>query len=234
MIEKQLHGDNQVSELPEWLNEFPELATIDDPAWTRAIENSSTVVLPPDYEVFHEGDACKNYIFVLDGATRVYKLFESGREMVLYRLGRGETCSLTTSVLLAGGLYPANAVTEAETRAVLIPAKEFHDVFNSSTIFRDYVCRVFGGRIRDMIMLLEAVTMRNVNIRLARWLLNNRSPENTVEVSHRELAFELGTAREVISRHLREFEKTSWVRLSRKNIELIDNQSLSDLVSGVR
>ena len=223
-----------MNELPEWVKAFPELAVIDDPAWTRAIENSNTVVLPPEYEVFHEGEACKNYIFVLEGATRVYKLFESGREMVLYRLGKGETCSLTTSVLLAGGLYPANAVTEMETQAVLIPSSEFHAVFNSSTIFREYVCRVFGGRIRDMIMLLEAVTTRNVNIRLARWLLENRSPENTVEVSHRELAFELGTAREVISRHLREFEKTSWVRLSRKNIEVIDNQSLHDLVSGVR
>jgi len=223
-----------VNELPEWVKAFPELAVIDDPAWTQAIENSSMVVLPPEYEVFHEGEACKNYIFVLEGATRVYKLFESGREMVLYRLGKGETCSLTTSVLLAGGLYPANAVTEMETHAVLIPSSEFHAVFNSSTIFREYVCRVFGGRIRDMIMLLEAVTTRNVNVRLARWLLENRSPENTVEVSHRELAFELGTAREVISRHLREFEKTSWVRLSRKNIEVIDNQSLHDLVSGVR
>ena len=223
-----------MSDLPEWVKTFPELETVDDPEWIEVASRAETVVLPPDYEVFREGDECRNYIFVLDGATRVYKSFESGREMVLYRLNKGETCSLTTSVLLAGGRYPANAVTEMETRAVLIPEKEFHRIFNSSREFRDYVCRVFGGRIRDMIMLLEAVTNRNVNIRLARWLLENRSPEDTVEASHRELAFELGTAREVISRHLRDFEKNTWVKLSRKNVELLDIQAMHDLVGGCR
>lgn len=221
-----------MSELPEWVKEFPELNDPGDPEWVNAAVRASEAILPADYEVFREGDDCKNYIFVLDGATRVYKSFESGREMVLYRLNKGETCSLTTSVLLAGGKYPANAVTEAETRAVLIPAKEFHAVFNSSMIFRDYVCRVFGGRIRDMIMLLEAVTMRNVNIRLARWLLENRSAADSIEASHRELAFELGTAREVISRHLRDFEKNGWVHLARKNIELQNIHAMQDLVEG--
>ena len=223
-----------MSDLPEWVKTFPELETVDDPEWIDAASRAEPVVLPPDYEVFREGDECRNYIFVLEGATRVYKSFESGREMVLYRLNKGETCSLTTSVLLAGGRYPGNAVTEMETRAVLIPEKEFHRIFNSSREFRDYVCRVFGGRIRDMIMLLEAVTNRNVNIRLARWLLENRSPEDTVEASHRELAFELGTAREVISRHLRDFEKNTWVKLSRKNVELLDIQAMHDLVGGCR
>mgnify|MGYP001548867675 FL=1 len=223
-----------MSDLPEWVKTFPELERLDDPEWIEVASRAETVVLPPDYEVFREGDECRNYIFVLDGATRVYKSFESGREMVLYRLNKGETCSLTTSVLLAGGRYPANAVTEMETRAVLIPEKEFHRIFNSSREFRDYACCVFGGRIRDMIMLLEAVTNRNVNIRLARWLLENRSPEDTVEASHRELAFELGTAREVISRHLRDFEKNTWVRLSRKNVELLDIQAMHDLVGGCR
>ena len=223
-----------VSNLPEWVKLFPELDKEDDPEWIDVATHAVEVKLPEGYEVFREGDVCKNYIFVLNGATRVYKSFESGREMVLYRLQQGETCSLTTSVLLAGGKYPANAVTEAKTHAVLIPAKDFHRVFNSSTVFRDYVCRVFGGRIRDMIMLLEAVTMRNVNVRLARWMLSHSSEDNMVEASHRELAFELGTAREVISRHLREFEKQGWVNLSRKNIELLDITAMEDLVSGAR
>lgn len=223
-----------MADLPEWVRSFPELDSIDDPEWVEIATRASEVVLPANTEVFREGDHCKNYIFVINGATRVYKGFESGREIVLYRLQQGETCSLTTSVLLAGGRYPANAITEAETHAVLIPARDFHKVFNSSRVFRDYVCRVFGGRIRDMIMLLEAVTMRNVNVRLARWLLNNRSPDNTVEASHRELAFELGTAREVISRHLREFDKQGWVNLSRKNIEITDIAGLESLLSGIR
>lgn len=223
-----------VASLPEWVKSFPELDNLDDPAWIEVAMRAQEVTLPADHEVFREGHSCSNYIFVINGATRVYKEFESGREIVLYRLRQGETCSLTTSVLLAGGRYPANAVTEAETHAVLIPARDFHKVFNASQVFRDYVCHVFGGRIRDMIMLLEAVTMRNVNVRLARWLLDNRTPGDLVEASHRELAYELGTAREVISRHLRDFERLGWVSLSRKSIELHDILALQGLLSGTR
>ena len=223
-----------MADLPDWVKAFPELDNLDDPEWVEVASRANEVTLPAEYEVFREGSVCKNYIFVINGATRVYKGFESGREIVLYRLHQGETCSLTTSVLLAGGRYPASAVTEAETHAVLIPSRDFHKVFNASRVFRDYVCRVFGGRIRDMIMLLEAVTMRNVNIRLARWLLDNRSESGIVEASHRELAYELGTAREVISRHLREFERQGWVSLSRKSIEVIDIPAMEGLLNGVR
>jgi len=223
-----------MSALPEWLDLFPDLKAVNDPVWLEVSSRASEVVLPADFDVFQDGDACKNYILVLDGATRVYKAFESGREMVLYRLQAGETCSLTTSVLLAGGRYPANAITEAETQAILIPKRDFSTAFDQSKGFRDYVCHVFGGRIRNMIMLLEAVTMRNVEIRMVRWLLENRSDTGFVEASHRELAYELGTAREVISRYLKNLENKGWLRLSRKRIDLVNISALEELVSGVR
>lgn len=220
--------------MPNWVRHFPELNNLSDPVWIEAAARAREVVLPAGTEFVREGDACQNFVFVIDGAARVYKNFENGRELMLYRMQGGETCSLTTAVLLAGVRYPANAITEADTRAVLISATDFYHLFDASRAFRDYVCRVFGGRICDMIMLLEAVTMRNVNVRLARWMLDNCTNDNIVEVSHREMANELGTAREVISRHLRDFEKQGWVALSRKNIRLMDLDSLTGLVTGIR
>lgn len=220
--------------LPEWVNKFPLLKDVKDPVWVETANRAQEVVLPAKYEVFHDGDPCKNYIFVIDGATRVYKSFENGREMLLYRLQAGETCSLTTSVLLAGGNYTANAMTEVETRAVIIPLHIFHDTFDKSKGFRDFVCATFGGRIRDFIMLLESIATRNVDVRLARYLLENKSDENSVEASHKVLAFELGTAREVVSRHLKDFEANGWVKLSRKNIELINMDEMYQLVEGLR
>jgi CRP/FNR family transcriptional regulator len=163
----------------------------------------------------------------------VYKLFENGREMLLYRLQAGETCSLTTSVLLAGGKYTANAMTESETRAVVIPIDVFHDTFDKSKGFRDFVCSTFGGRIRDFIMLLESIATRNVDVRLARYLLENKSVDGNIEASHKVLAFELGTAREVVSRHLKEFEAKGWVSLSRKKIELVNPDEMERLVEGL-
>ena len=218
--------------LPAWLVAFPELRKVTDPVWQEVARRAKEVVVPAGDTVFIEGDACKNYILVVNGATRVFKEFENGREMLLYRLQGGETCSLTTSMLLAGGVYPAKAVTEAETHAILIPVKDFDAAFDGSKGFRDFVCRVFGGRVRDLIMLLESITARNVDIRLARWLLDNSANDNFVETSHRELAFELGTAREVISRHLKEFEDRGWVKRSRKQIDILDQTALDNYIRG--
>jgi CRP/FNR family transcriptional regulator len=219
--------------LPEWVSKFPLLKDVRDPAWVQTACQAKEIVLPANYEVFHDGDPCENYIFVVDGATRVYKLFENGREMLLYRLQAGETCSLTTSILLAGGKYTANAMTEAETRAVVIPIDIFHDTFDKSKGFRDFVCSTFGGRIRDFIMLLESIATRNVDVRLARYLLENTSSDGSVEASHKVLAFELGTAREVVSRHLKEFEAKGWVSLSRKNIQLVNPDEMGRMVAGL-
>ncbi len=223
---------NVDAHLPEWVSNFPLLKDVRDEAWIKTASNAKEVTLPANYEVFHDGDPCENYIFVVEGATRVYKSFENGREMLLYRLQAGETCSLTTSILLAGGKYTANAMTEAETRAVIIPIRIFRETFDRSKGFRDFVCSTFGGRIRDFIMLLESIATRNVDVRLARYLLENQSEENSVEASHKLLAFELGTAREVVSRHLKDFETKGWVSLSRKSIQLVDQDSMGRLITG--
>ena len=192
------------------------------------------IVVPAGTTVFSDGEVCQNYIMVLEGITRVYKTFENGREMLLYRVNTGETCSLTTSILLAGGKYTASAITETECRAMVIPVQLFHEAFDQSKGFRDFVCSNFGGRIRDFILLLESIATRHVDVRLARWMLENKSDDNQIEVSHKALAFELGTVREVVSRHLKEFEENGWVKLSRANIELLDLNSMHLLIEGLR
>lgn len=231
MKETSSHSNTQ---LPAWVDFFPTLKNLDDPIWIQTANRAKEVVLPAGYEVFRDGDECQNYIMVLQGVTRVYKSFENGREMLLYRVNQGETCSLTTSILLAGGKYTASAITEDECRAVIIPIHEFHDTFDESKGFRDFVCATFGGRIRDFILLLESIATRNVDVRLARWMLDNKTEENQIDTSHKTLAFELGTAREVVSRHLKDFEQNGWVKLSRKNIDLIDLDAMYQLVEGLR
>ena len=226
------NGSEVNAKLPAWVHVFSGLQEVNDPIWLGVANRAKEVVLPAGKYVFNEGEPCKKYIFVVDGATRVYKGFESGREILLYRLQGGETCSLTTSMLLAGGLYPATAVTEKETRAILISAADFDLAFNSSKGFRDFVCHVFGGHIRELIMLLESVTARHVDNRLAKLLLENDGSAKAITLSHRELAFELGTAREVVSRHLKEFENRGWIRLSRKCIELTDIPALEKFTQG--
>lgn len=212
----------EMSGLPAWLDTFPGLKAVDEQAWLEVAGRAQVVTHPAYTPVIIGGDRCRNFILVQSGAIRICKVFENGREMVLYHLHSGECCSLTASTLLTGGKYIANAITETETSIVLIPKNDFYAAFDKSTEFRRYVCAEMSGRFHEMLMLLETQGMRNVEGRLARWLLENRSESDCVKASHRELARELGTAREVISRHLKDFEKKGFVRLSRKYIELAD------------
>jgi CRP/FNR family transcriptional regulator len=217
-----------------WLDAFPDLKTRCDPMWYAIAARARETRFSANTLLFDCGDNCRNLLFLLEGSIRVYKTFENGRELVLYHLQAGECCSLSTSVLLSGGCYSATGLTESETHAVLIPKADFHEAFDRSADFRRYVGMQLGGRLDAMLMLLETVGTRNVEARLARWLLDHRSESDRVVASHRELASELGTAREVVSRYLKYFEKKGFVRLSRKSIELADVSALDRQVAAVR
>ncbi|HKK07121.1 MAG TPA: cyclic nucleotide-binding domain-containing protein, partial [Gammaproteobacteria bacterium] len=85
---------------PGWLDHFPALAALDDPAWHEVLTASRTMTVPAGTTVFHEGAECTVYMLVLHGSVRVQKTAENGREITLYRVENGQSCVLTTSCLL--------------------------------------------------------------------------------------------------------------------------------------
>ena len=209
-----------------WWSAFPALKDIQDPRWRALMGSAREVAIPPGTSVFHAGDACRNFLFVLDGSVRVEKLGENGREIVLYRVRRGETCLLTTSCLIARERYPAEGVTETEVRAVALPDELFNEALALSPEFRSFVFASFGARLTELMALVEAITFGRGDARLARRLLESGTPSGEVIATHQELAAELGTAREVVSRFLKEFERRGLVRLARGRIEIADRAAL--------
>ncbi|WP_269087664.1 Crp/Fnr family transcriptional regulator [Solemya pervernicosa gill symbiont] len=181
--------------------------------------------------LFREGDACQNYLLVIDGSVRVQKLSESGREIVLYRVESGETCILTTSCLLSHCDYNAEAITETAVEAIALPQSTFDQALTASDQFRDFVFDAFGSRIAGLVTLIDAVAFGRMDIRLAQLLLEMTPTEGTITTTHQLLARELGTAREVISRLLKEFERHGWVALSRGHVSLLDRSELIKLAA---
>lgn len=214
-----------------WWNAFPALKDIQDPKWRALMGNVRAVTIPPGTAVFHAGETCRSYLFVLEGSVRVEKIAENGREIVLYRVGRGETCLLTTSCLIAKEHYPAEGVTETEVLAVALPEKLFHEALAISSEFRAFVFASFGARMTDLILLVEAITFGHGDVRLARWLLESGSAPGEVVATHQQLAAELGTAREVVSRFLKEFERQGLVRLARGRIVITNRPGLEALAA---
>jgi CRP/FNR family transcriptional regulator len=210
-----------------WLEAFPEIGNVDDATLRQLTRVAEITEVDQAKAIFREGGVSRNYFFILNGCVRVYKTMQTGREIVLYRIERGGTCMLTTATLLSAGRYPASAIAEVGTLLVQLSATDFRATFDRSRIFRDLVCSTLRKPVQDIILLIERIALRQVDTRLANWILQNDGPGSHVEISQRELAFELGTAREVISRRLKAFELNGWISRSRNRIQIVDRESLS-------
>lgn len=214
-----------------WQQSFPHLYELNDAVINDLMNNAGTISMPAKATAFHQGDACSNYLLILSGRIKVLTRAENGREIVLYRLGDGDSCVLTTSCLFGNARYPAEGITETEVTALAIPAEKFHDAIQQSKPFREFVFSSFSSHLGSLIALVEEVAFGKLDIRLARHLLKHCTDITTIETTHQQLATELGSAREVISRQLKDFESRGWLKLHRGSIEILDKQSLEEISS---
>jgi CRP/FNR family transcriptional regulator len=203
--------------------------TIKDEAGRKAIEQARQITLPANTPVFRQGDTCENYLLVINGSVKVFSRAENGREILLYRVQAGESCTLTTSCLLANNKYPAEGITETEVKALAIPLAAFNQGLQHSSDFRQFVFDGYGKRISDIIKLVEEISFGRLDIRLAKKLLLHVVGDMTIHSTHQNLATELGSAREVISRQLKDFENKGWIELQRGSIIIKNSQALEDL-----
>ena len=205
---------------------FLDLDSSGDLVVAEVIKSARVVTLPLGATVFRQGSACELYLLVIDGSVRVQVLTDTGNEVVLYRVRPGESCMLTTSCLLGGVPYPADGVTETSVRALAIASGEFKRALGESPGFRMFVFRNIGERFAEVVGRLTDIAFGSIDRRLATALLRGRRSERPVALTHQALAVELGTAREVISRHLKRFEQQGWVSLGRSQIDLLDPAAL--------
>lgn len=192
-----------------------------------SLEGARVLVLPADQCVFLQGQDPEHYLLVSRGRVRVFARSEKGREVVLYRVGDGEMCMLTTACLLGHTRYPAEAVTETETEVRAVPAHEFERLVDEDPGFRRFVFEGLSARLAEVLQRLEALVLDDVHDRLAACLLQNAGPGNTVRATHEALATEVGTAREVVSRHLRAMEKEGLIAMRRGRIDILQRERLA-------
>jgi CRP/FNR family transcriptional regulator len=212
-----------------WLEQFPDLNNIDQHAKDLLAKYSRIVEAPIGTIGYREGTTCGAYVMRLAGRSRVYKMSTGGREILLYRVAAGETCVITTTCLLGNSDYPASTIVEESIRDVLIPAAAFHQLMIDSAVFRKFVMTNYGALISDLIVLLDEVAFHSLDARLAKVLLDAKSPQITR--THQQIADELGTAREVVSRQLKRLEQKGSVSLGRGQVEIINRSALEKLAN---
>jgi CRP/FNR family transcriptional regulator len=205
-----------------WNEHFPQLMQTDDPAIKRMVEKSRILEIPSDFQVSMPGVECNDYVLVVGGSIRVQIVTEKGREVVLYHVRAGEGCILTTSCLLSGTTFPAEGYTEENTAVLALPSAEFDQVIGASSHFRSFVFANFAHRLASLLTRIEQFCSPSIDRSLATTLLNLATDSNQpISATHQELANEIGTAREVVSRHLKRLEEQGLLNLGRGTIEII-------------
>ena len=186
------------------------------------------VTLPAGTRVFAPGERCEGLPLVIDGEVRVQMMGASGNEIVLYRIKGGEMCPLSLACLLSNGSHQSEAIVEADTRALVLPTALTERLIDEEPTFRQGVFESYGRRLQSLMLVIEEVAFQRMDRRLAERLLQ-RQCDGRLSVTHQDLAVELGTAREVISRLLKEFERRGCVHLERGLVEIRDNNTLRDI-----
>ena len=189
--------------------------------------------IPANTNLYQPGDVCNNFVFVETGRVRVEMLAQNGQQLMLYRIQAGESCVLTTSCLLGGDPYSVQATAETDLKINLVAKSEFSAALNQSENFRQFVFNGFCARLTDVIARMNELAATTVDQRLASVLVERyetSGAESTIQLTHENIAIEVGTAREVVSRRLAAFEKQGFLTRQRGEIQIRDIDGLKQQI----
>lgn len=192
------------------------------------LKGATIMCFQPRQPVYHIGSVCDSFLILLAGTVQVQLSSSTGRQVTLCRIAPGEYCSLTTSCLFGHSDYPADAIAESRGEAVVITKEGFHNALQCSPGFRRYIFDGYSASLVKFIGKIEQLSFVPIDTRLSNTLLDfHKKGED--RVTHQELAVELGTAREVVSRRLKHFQSEGWIRLARGRITVSDRDGLQQL-----
>ena len=189
--------------------------------------------------LFSEGEPCSGLHIIAQGKVRIFKTSIGGREQVLALNGPGE--SVAELPVFDGGPYPASAIAVEDSEVAFISSRDFHDYCLEHTAVALKVLSVVGGRLRRLVGIIEELSFTTIRQRLISALLKlaqteGRKTERGIEfqlpATHQELASQLGTVRELISRNLMRLQAEGLLEVDARQIVVKDMKGLSALLEG--
>lgn len=186
-------------------------------------------IIPKGTVLLEEGDECNGVVFILNGSIRVSKIGKNGREIILYRITRGDSCILTISSILSSISFSATAMVEEDVEVLFLTASRFKTMMSQNIGLQQFVFKLLSSRLLDVMMLVEEIIFHKVDERVVEYLLQHSKNNNdTIKITHESLAAQLGTAREVVSRNLKGLEKERAIKILRGKIKVLDRSQLEE------
>ena len=175
-------------------------------------------------QILSENDNCQVLPIVLTGSIRVYKSSDTGKELTLYHIDKDESCVLTSLSLINEYPFPANAIIEKDTDVFLISGNVFLSWMEKYSEWRAYIYHMMNKRIVSLLLIVQEVAFRKMDERILSYLSKKFLEEgNSINLTHEQISLDLGTAREVVSRLLKDLSDRGYLSLQRGKIEKLKN-----------
>jgi CRP/FNR family transcriptional regulator len=167
---------------------------------------------------------CSGLFIVKTGQLRAFINSADGREISLYRLLPLDVCIMTASCMIKNLSFDVSLCSEKDSELIIIPTNQFEKISKNNPIVKDFMLQIVSSRFSDVMWVLEQLVFTNVGRRLAAALLEHSSLSGStiLNITHIDIANEIGTAREVVTRLLKQFQLDGMVKLSRSRIEITD------------
>ena len=177
----------------------------------------------PDTVLIDENDYIKFVPIVLTGSIKVFKLDEDGREMLLYYIKPGESCVMSFLGATCNGTSKIKAVVEEEAEVLVLPVHKATELIRENPQWIQFIFELYNRRFEELLSVVNAIAFQKVDVRL--WELLKTKVKllktNELNMTHQQIADELGTAREVVSRLLKQLERDKKISLGRNKIKIL-------------
>jgi CRP/FNR family transcriptional regulator len=191
----------------------------------RLLEKGQFSTFEPGKTLMEPGQFIKAVPLVLEGSIKIMRVDEDGKELFLYYLETGETCALSLTCCSAARPSEIKAIVEEKASMLFIPIQVHEQLVDEFKQWKDFVSTTYQHRFQEMLTVLDAVAFKRMDERLMNYIVTKMKQlkSNELHTTHQEIANELGTAREVISRLLKQLDTKKWIELGRNVIYIRDD-----------
>jgi len=200
---------------------FPDLY---EPEMRQALmEEGSFVELQEGDRMMEPGQYIKQLPLVLTGSLKVMREDEEGRELLLYHVVPGQSCAMAITCCMGDARSNVRVIADEDTTAIVVPTRLLDEWSTRFRSWKAFVMHQYQRRFDDLLNVVDSIAFRKLDDRLWKALKDRaqRGGTNVVKASHQELADELHSSREVISRLLKQMEREGMVRMGRQQLELL-------------
>lgn len=196
----------------------------EQPLIDEIMEEGRLMEVPAGETIMDIGQYIRSMPLLLSGAIKVLREDEEGDELLLYYLEQGETCSVTMACCMGQTKSEIRAITETDTRLVMVPVQKMEEWMGKYKGWRNYVFESYQNRLNELLQTVDSIAFKNLDQRLVDYLKKKVevTNDNQIRNTHQEIAYDLHTSRVVVSRLLKKLEKMKKLELHRNYIQIVN------------